>query len=148
MIRLQYEVVASSWIHHDEVLWKIPSYISAIDGALILIAYRSIDHLLIRSVLLFLAAVLTFSLIVTTYKIYHFMIIEAETLKAIERDKGVKNRQYQTSPRPELEYWFERTGSGIQGLSATKIQIYVMWVATVVLVVLSVVNAVDWASTV
>jgi len=94
---------------HDALVWQTPSIAATINGALIVVAFRYIQDIIVREVLLLLGMVLTTALLYALIKHRYFLFIEQQSLTKIEKELNVKHIQRTTLPYLKNdEYWFSR----------------------------------------
>ena len=65
---------------HDRVIWQIPSIVATINGVLIVVAFRYIQDLVVREVLIGVGMVLTIALSHANVKHRYFAIIGQQSL--------------------------------------------------------------------
>lgn len=131
----QYKECNENWRHYDKVIWQIPSFTTAIDGALIVAAYAYVNvtdvwSLLVREILICVALVLNVSLTYALIKYRFFVELATATLDEIEKAmRGrfeIKIVQRHTIPQ-NGEYWHKKIPKRFQKHSSHRLLIGAMF---------------------
>ncbi|MCK4798624.1 MAG: hypothetical protein KAT05_14700, partial [Spirochaetes bacterium] len=105
ILRLQYQECYENLRHHNNAIWKIPSLIIVINGAIIIGVFRWLELELIRILLLWISVFVSLALFMAITKHHYYYEIELETLNLLEDALGTKRIKRETFVDKNSKYW-------------------------------------------
>ena len=102
---VQYQQCYEHMRHHNNVIWKIPSFIIVINGAIVVGSFKLVEIGLIRAYLLWISTFVSFALFVAIVKHHFYYEIELETLDLIEDQMETKRIKKKTFVDSNMPYW-------------------------------------------
>lgn len=140
MVEIQYEQAWQRLRQLQNMVWRVPSITAAIDGGLVLVAYRYITDPVIRIGLILVGLFLTIAMMVALIKHRYFAKSTLDMIVAIEDHFDVKHIQIRTelgANDSEADYWDTTTPeTWLESQSAARILKYSMIGSTIVLTLL------------
>ena len=105
-IRLvQYQQCCEHMRHHNNVIWKIPSFIIVINGAVVVGAFDVIEIESIRVYLLWISTFVSFALFIAIVKHHFYYELEVDTIDLLEDELGTKRIKKKTFDTLDKVYW-------------------------------------------